>query len=45
MSKQSHRCLIQRSAWKRNSANFAVTEFSEVRLQKESIHREFIVTC
>ena len=26
--------LIHRSAWKKNSANFAVTEFGEVRLAR-----------
>jgi hypothetical protein len=26
--------LIHRSAWKRNSANFALTEFYEVRLRR-----------
>ncbi len=29
-----HCALIHRSAWKKNSANFALTEFSEVRLAR-----------
>jgi hypothetical protein len=40
---------IHRSAWKWNSANFACTEFSEVRQEQCSkghrIHREFIAAC
>jgi hypothetical protein len=32
--------LIHRSAWKGNSANFAITEFSEVR-QELSKHHSF----
>jgi hypothetical protein len=32
LSERRHLALIQRSAWNRNSANFALTEFSEVRV-------------